>query len=148
MNGSSDPLFRFRPVLFGTVTLRRTLLDPELVDRIGLDMTSSGRSIRLIEVSALGGWRIWNEVRSDLSNGRTCLGNSRISVKRVDCFVDIFDYGGMLDADYPSRRDCVERSSSGAGLGFHGMVMGIYTCRDISWTGPLIPRDVRSGDVR
>ena len=58
VNGSSVPFLRFRPVRFGTVTLRRMLLDGELVDCRGLAMASSGRRTRLAGVSALGGFNI------------------------------------------------------------------------------------------
>lgn len=59
VKGSLLPLFRLLPVRRGTVTVRRTLLDGELMDCNGLDMASSGRKTRLAGVSAFGGFRIY-----------------------------------------------------------------------------------------
>lgn len=53
------PLFRLRPVHFGTVTLSRTLFVWVVVDCSGRAMGSSGRRYSMARLEGLGGFRIY-----------------------------------------------------------------------------------------
>ena len=78
-------------------------------------MTSSGRRFRLALVSALEEFIIWHLlvcVFYFILGREGYLGYARVALERIDCFIDIADYGWMFDAGDMVGWDCVEWSCS------------------------------------
>lgn len=115
VKGSSEPLFRLRPVHLGTVTLRTMLFDGRLVDWIDLAIGSSGRRLTFAGVSALCGLRIFQELSGDCVWPFLCVNTylryPRAAIECVYGLIHIFYNSWMLHAHDSPGRDGVPRSS-------------------------------------